>query len=83
MRRLVACMYTLTIVLLVSKLVLVSDFATREACEVAAEDARAFKAGAQAVESARCDPKSDQPRAGERAPRPIFKLGRVEAARPR
>ena len=34
------------------------DFATKEACEAAAEDAGAFKAGSQAVESAHCDPKS-------------------------
>ena len=51
-------MYTLTIVLPLSRLVLESDFATKEACEANAEDARAFKAAPRAVESAHCDPKS-------------------------
>lgn len=49
-------MYILTIVFLVSQVSIVSQHATREACELAAARALSFDVGTQAVASARCVP---------------------------
>ena len=48
-------MYVLTIVFLFSQVSIMSLHASKEACELAAERARLFKAGLQAVGSARCE----------------------------
>lgn len=48
--------YLLTIVFLVSHVSISSVHASKDACERAAEHARLATAGAQAVESARCEP---------------------------
>lgn len=47
-------MYILTIVF-VSQISVVSNFPSRDACELAAQRALAFAVGPQAVASARCD----------------------------
>lgn len=49
-------MYVLTIVFLVSHINITSVHASKEACELAADRARLATVGAQAVESARCEP---------------------------
>jgi hypothetical protein len=48
--------YVLTIVFLVSQVSIVSLHATKDACELAAERARLFTVGPQAIQSARCEP---------------------------
>lgn len=52
----VMSVYVLTIVFLVSQVSVVSLHASRDACELAAERARLFNVGPQAVGSARCEP---------------------------
>ncbi len=49
-------MYLLTIVFLASHISVTSPYTSREACEQAAERARSFTEGSQAVESASCAP---------------------------
>ncbi len=49
-------MYVLTIVFLVSQVSIVSLQASKETCELAADRARAFDVGLQAVACAHCEP---------------------------
>ncbi len=54
-------MYILTIVFVASQISVVSIHSSKDACEDAAQRARNFSVGAQAITSARCEPQAASP----------------------